>query len=58
MTTKSIYNYNTVLAHNVHLVRFWSDLIDEIVGQAESNKGKRNDLTSASADSEVEKGLK
>lgn len=32
-------------------------MIDEIVGQAESNKGKRNDLTSAPAEAEVKKGI-
>ena len=38
MTTKSIYNYNTVLAYIVHLVRFCSDLIDEIVEKAKNNQ--------------------
>ena len=33
-----------------------SDLIDEIIGQAKSNQGKRNDLTSTSVDVEVKTG--
>ncbi|TLQ13077.1 hypothetical protein [Pseudolactococcus raffinolactis] len=32
-------------------------MIDEIVGQAKSNQGKRNDLTSGSPDPEVKKGI-
>ena len=33
-----------------------SDLIDEIVGQAKSNQGNRNDLTLASAEANTTKG--
>lgn len=41
-------------AQRIDIILRSSDLIDEIVEKAESNKGKRNDLTSGSREPEVE----
>lgn len=51
----AIERRNLTSAQRIDIILRSSDLIDEIVGQAKSNQGKRNDITSGSAEPEVEK---
>ena len=55
MRDTAIERRSLTSAQRIDIILRSSDLIDEIAGQAESNKGKRNDLTSGSAEPEVNK---